>query len=151
MILINSERERTRFLKFMVVGIVGFVVDFLSFNLFRSGLGFSASFSSVLSFLVAVISNFFLNRYWTYPDSRTKNIRAQVMQFLGVSVVGLVIRTWIFALVQHPFVNLISTLPPVGNFTPAVVGENAALAFVVIIVMFWNFLANRFWTYNDID
>ncbi|MEK6222007.1 MAG: GtrA family protein [Chloroflexota bacterium] len=151
MIIIYNERERIRFLKFMVVGIIGFVVDFFSFNLFRTGLGFEANFSSILSFLVAVISNFYLNRYWTYPDSRTKNIKAQVMQFLGVSVVGLVIRTWIFVLVQDPFVMLFRDIPSIGNIPPAVIGENAALAFVVIIVMFWNFFANRFWTYNDID
>ena len=30
-------------------------------------------------------------------------------------------------------------------------GENAALAVSVVVVMFWNFFANRYWTYNDVE
>ena len=29
--------------------------------------------------------------------------------------------------------------------------DNITLAIAVIIVMFWNFFANRYWTYNDVD
>ena len=29
-------------------------------------------------------------------------------------------------------------------------GNNIALAVAVIIVMFWNFFVNRFWTYSDV-
>jgi putative flippase GtrA len=32
-----------------------------------------------------------------------------------------------------------------------VLGENLALATVVIIVLFWNFFINRYWTYNDVE
>jgi hypothetical protein len=30
-------------------------------------------------------------------------------------------------------------------------GANLALGIVILIVLFWNFLANRFWTYADVD
>ncbi|MEN8240471.1 MAG: GtrA family protein [Chloroflexota bacterium] len=149
--LITDKRERERFIKFAIVGSIGFGVDFLTFNLFRSGVGFSAEFSSVLSFSAAVISNFLLNRFWTYPDSRSKPLLSQLMQFSAVNLVGLVIRTVIFSLITKPLIRLVEGLGlelPIGS---GVIGENLALATVVIIVLFWNYFINRYWTYNDVE
>lgn len=151
MILIKNKVERTRFLKFMVVGTIGFVVDFSVFNLCRSGLGIPPEVSSVISFIVAVISNFTFNRHWTYPDSRSKPIVGQLMQFGVVNVIGLVIRTTIFALINQPLADLAGDVLLDISVPGYVIGENIALAIVVVIVMFWNFFANRYWTYNDVD
>lgn len=67
--VISNPRERTRFLRFAVVGIMGAVVDFGTFNLLSSVVGLSAVVASVFSFMAAIISNFTWNWYWTYPDS----------------------------------------------------------------------------------
>ena len=150
MILIRDAKERERFIKFAVVGTIGFGVDSLTFNLVRSGLGFPAEISTVISFCVAVVSNFLFNRYWTYPDSRSKPIMNQVSQFAAVNVAGLVIRTVVFSLIDGPMVKLFEVLLPDFLFTPTQLGENLSLAIVVTIVMFWNFFVNRFWTYNDV-
>jgi len=151
-ILINPQ-ERTRFLRFAFVGVVGAVVDFGTFNLLSSALGISAVLASVISFMAAILSNFTWNRYWTYPDSRTKPVTKQLIQFSVVSVVGLFIRTPIIALLETPLERLFerASLLPVGFVTPKLLGENLALAVAVIIVMFWNFFINRYWTYSDID
>jgi hypothetical protein len=151
MMIISNPRERERFIKFAIVGTIGFGVDFLSFNLFRFGIGFSAEVSSILSFSVAVVSNFLLNRYWTYPDSRSKPLLNQLMQYAVVNVVGLIIRTVIFSLINEPLVNLFAETKVDLPFEPNVLGENLALATVVIIVLFWNFFINRYWTYNDVE
>lgn len=151
MILIRNKQERTRFLKFMVVGAIGFVVDFSVFNIFRSGVGFSPEVSSVISFIAAVVSNFTFNRFWTYPDSRSKSIVGQLIQFGIVNVIGLIIRTTIFSLIHNPLADIFDELLPNFLVPGYIVGENIALATVVLIVMFWNFFANRYWTYNDID
>jgi putative flippase GtrA len=150
MILIRDAKERERFLKFAVVGTIGFGVDSLTFNLVRSGLGLPAELSTVISFIAAVISNFLFNRYWTYPDSRSKPVMNQVTQFAAVNVAGLLIRTVVFALIHRPMVRLMGALLPNFLISPTVLGENASLAIVVVIVMFWNFFVNRFWTYNDV-
>jgi putative flippase GtrA len=34
---------------------------------------------------------------------------------------------------------------------PDVMGENLTLAIAVLIVLFWNFFVNRYWTYNDVE
>ena len=151
MILIHDKQERTRFLKFMVVGSIGFVVDFSVFNLCRSGLGIPPEIANVISFIVAVLSNFTFNRYWTYPDSRSKPLLGQLAQFGAVNVIGLLIRSVVFALIVNPLASFADRLLPEFFIPGNIVGENAALAIVVIIVMFWNFFANRYWTYNDVD
>ena len=151
--ILTNPQERTRFLRFAVVGLVGAVVDFGTFNLLSSALGISAVLASVFSFMAAILSNFTWNRYWTYPDSRTKPVAKQLIQFSVVSVVGLFIRTPIIALLEAPLERWFesASLLPSGFITPKLLGENLALAVAVIIVMFWNFFINRYWTYSDVD
>lgn len=151
MILIKDARERIRFFKFALVGTLGFGVDVGVFNLFRNLVGLPAEISSVISFIAAVLSNFTWNRLWTYPESRSKPLASQLLQFGVVNVAGLIIRTVIFILITKPLVQLFEVLQLGLPFEPRVLGENLALATVVVIVMFWNFFVNRYWTYNDID
>ena len=158
-----KKREISRFIKFSVVGVIGAVVDFGSFNLFANVLGIRSVLASVLSFTAAVTSNFIWNRFWTYPDSRSKTIRRQATQFAIISVIGLAIRTPIFAFAESPMNTLVSKflISPFGQqlsdafkmqkLDPQVLGGNLALALAVIVVLFWNFFANRFWTYSDAD
>ena len=150
MILIKNRQERIRFFKFLVVGSIGFVVDFSVFNLFRSGIGLSPEISSVISFIAAVISNFIFNRYWTYPDSRSKSPRRQFVMFFLVSLTGILIRVPIITFLHGPLTNLIGLVPILEPYAQRL-GENSALAIAVIIVLFWNFFANRYWTYSDVE
>lgn len=147
-ILINP-RERTRFFRFAIVGTFGAIVDFGSFNLLVGIVGITAVWASVLSFSAAIVNNFMWNRYWTYPDSRSKNTRWQLVQFTIISVVGLAIRTPLFAFLDDRLSAIfeLSQLPFDADF----MGHNLALAIAVVVVMFWNFFANRYWTYNDVD
>lgn len=159
----RTRREINRFLKFSVVGIIGAVVDFGIFNLLANVLGIGSIVASVISFSAAVTSNFLWNRYWTYPDSRSKSVSKQVIQFTLVNLVGLVIRTPIFAFSEAPMIrlseNLIqlsqSILPEsiasLGYLNATVLGRNLALALAVIVVLFWNFFINRIWTYSDAE
>lgn len=151
MILIRDAKERSRFLKFAVVGTIGFVVDFSTYNLVRNLIGVSPEISSVISFAVAIFSNFMFNRYWTYPDSRSKPVVQQIAAFALVNVAGLIIRTVIFSLIHEQMAALFARILPDFMISPRVLGENISLAIVVVIVMFWNFFANRYWTYNDVD
>ncbi len=72
--ILSNTRERTRFLRFLAVGVVGASVDFGVMNLLTHGLNVAVLPSGTVSFLAAVTSNFLLNRYWTYPDSRSKPV-----------------------------------------------------------------------------
>ncbi|UCF62414.1 MAG: GtrA family protein [Anaerolineaceae bacterium] len=157
----RGRRELTRFMKFSVVGVIGAVVDFGTFNILNSFLGLRSLFASILSFITAVTSNFIWNRFWTYPDSRSKPVRQQALQFALVNTIGLFIRTPVFALSETPMIRLaerlLQLLPP-SIYTQntsqiqldhVVIGRNLALAVAVIVVLFWNFGVNRIWTYSD--
>ncbi|MFL7891862.1 MAG: GtrA family protein [Anaerolineales bacterium] len=151
--IITDPRERTRFLRFAIVGIFGAVVDFGTFNLLTNFVGFSAVLASVFSFVAAIISNFTWNRYWTYPDSRSKPLGAQLIQFSAVSILGLLIRTPIIAVLEPLFYRILSNFAvfPVEFITAEFAANNLALAIGVIVVMFWNFFINRYWTYSDVE
>ncbi|MBN1264410.1 MAG: GtrA family protein [Anaerolineales bacterium] len=161
------KRESKRFIKFMVVGAIGAVVDFGTFNLLNGVFNVWSVAASTLSFIAAVASNFFWNRIWTYPDSRSKPVLRQASQFFLINIVGWVIRTPVFVLSEKPMISfsenkllpllaqpsavnkLLSILP--GTLDSVTLGRNLALAIAVIVVMFWNFGANRLWTYSDIQ
>ena len=159
---LKTRREVNRFLKFTVVGAIGFVIDFGTFNLLSSILGLWSIAASTISFAAAITSNFIWNYFWTYPDSRTKSVGRQAAQFAIVNLVGLLIRTPIFAFSETPFIEfsirlreiLPANLPPgPESFLPlesVVIGRNLALALAVIVVLFWNFGVNRLWTYSDV-
>lgn len=149
--VILDTRERARFLRFAAVGIVGAVVDFSTFNLLSAILHVPAVWAQAVSFTVAVFSNFTWNRLWTYPDSRSKPLSRQLLQFFVVNAIGLAIRTPIFSGLESPLRDLFTTVvPPLPYLTPAFLGHNFALAVAVVVVMMWNFFVNRYWTYNDV-
>ena len=154
MILIREPRERGRFIRFAFVGVIGAIVDFGVMNLLVNAFGVSFLIAGTISFLCAIISNFTWNRYWTYPDSRSKRIRSQMLQFGIISVIGLAIRTPILAVVEPPMVTFVESMfRNLGAYlvSPEFIAHNATLALAVVIVMFWNFFANRYWTYSDVD
>lgn len=152
MTAIKNPQERSRFLRFAVVGTIGAVVDFTTMNLLTVLLHIPFIPASIVSFTAAVGSNFLWNRFWTYPDSRSKAVSRQVTQFIIISIIGLIIRTpllhWLEIFLMNNFVR---TLPKSFFFSPRFMGHNIALAAAVLVVMLWNFFANRYWTYNDVS
>lgn len=147
MTILTDRSEQKRFGKFAIVGIAGAVVDFGIFNLLATGLKVAAVPASVVSFSLAVVNNFIWNRYWTFPDSKNHPVVRQLIQFSVVSVIGLTIRTPLFAWLEKQLVPLAAKLIP-NVFTPTFVGHNLSLAIAIIVVMMWNFVANRYWTFN---
>ena len=150
--VLSDPVERTRFLKFATVGAIGALVDFGTFNLFSAVLGVHPVLSSVFSFTTAMLSNFTWNRYWTYPDSRTKPLARQLIEFGVVNLVG--------PIDPHPLVRRLNgvlvtlfagfSFLPISIFTPTFLGHNLALATAILVVMLWNYFVNRYWTYNDV-
>lgn len=161
-----DHKEFERFSKFLVVGTIGAAIDFGTFrgldalNWFEAvnitlpvGMRLSeAGITGGIAFLLAVISNFFWNRYWTYPDSRSKPPASQFVTFLAINAVGLLIRTPILEFLSTPFGNLEHLiLPQLGEQAVIGLGRSTAWGLAVIIVLFWNFFINRYWTYNDVE
>lgn len=148
----HRHKEVRRFAKFMIVGGIGFVVDTGVLNLLVLGLHLVDDnhrlIAKAFSFSLAVTSNFVWNRVWTFRDSRSKPVSVQLFQFAGVSLVGLGINLAIFGVVGNWLVPLLRSA--YGPMQGLALGTNLAQVCAVVVVLFWNFLINRVWTYGDI-
>ncbi len=150
--ILKDPLERTRFIKFAIVGALGALIDFGVMNLLVWLVKSTLVLAGSISFICAVISNFTWNRFWTYPESRTKHVVGQLVQFTIVNAIGLVIRVPILKLgepvldriLENSSLNLLAT-------SHTFISHNATLALAIGIVMLWNYFVNRYWTYNDID
>jgi putative flippase GtrA len=151
MIIAKNNKEISRFLRFAVVGTIGAVVDFGVFNLLSGVFRIPAIIASIISFICAVANNFLWNRYWTYPDSRSKPVSRQIIQFVVINLIGLGIRTPLFAWLENVLTRFFADILPSNFiFSSTFICHNFSLALVILVVMLWNFFANRFWTYNDV-
>jgi putative flippase GtrA len=150
--ILRNHKERARFVRFAIVGTVGAVVDFGFFNLLAHLLHLNPVFSSVVSFSLAVINNFTWNRVWTYPDSRSKPLGFQLTLFAAINLVGLAIRTPLFVFLEGRLVQLLNQFELLRAFQirPIWVAHNLSLGIAILVVMFWNFYINRYFTYNDV-
>ena len=145
----RNRKEARRFLKFMFVGAMGAIVDFGVLNLLAHVFDVPVAIAGVISFSLAVTSNFIWNRYWTYPESRAFPLVPQYLQFFIINATALLIRVPILLLVPGRAIALFESLGVAPN-TAEVLGNNFALALAVGIALFWNFFVNRFITYRHI-
>lgn len=145
----ENRKEIKRFVKFATVGALGSVTDFAILNILIQVFGFPLAVANLFSFTAAVIQNFFLNRRWTFPESRERKASSQLLQFTIVSVIGLLINQAVFLsvhnLLEPYWLQWLSS--PELAFT---VSYNFAKLFAIGVVLFWNFFVNRLWTYRGL-
>lgn len=140
-------KEAERFVKFLIVGSIGFVVDFGTLTFLVEIVGLRPLVANTISFSAAVVSNFIWNRYWTYPESRSKKKRVQLIQFFVVNVMGLLINNGLLFVLQGPFDTILQGM----DLPIALRGYIPAKIVATVVVLFWNFFVNRYWTYGDVD
>ncbi len=145
----RQRKEAKRFVKFATVGAIGSVTDFTVLNILVHFFGFLPVVANVFSVSTAMIQNFVLNRYWTFPESRRRQATSQLAQFVLVSVVGVGINTLVFYVVDRMLQSFWIDFTGSADlgFT---VSYNFAKLFAIGVVLFWNFAANRLWTYRGL-
>ena len=159
--------EVERFLKFVMIGALGAVVDLVTLTILQATVlppldSLHVIIATTIAFLTAVAHNFILNRFWTYPDSRSRSARRQMAQFTVISFVGWSIRTVWISLAYAPLGAALMPvlLPAIQSFDPQYsptteaihkLGTLIATLIGIAVIMNWNFLANRLWTYNDVN
>ncbi len=131
-------RESRRFVKYGAVGALGTATDVAVMLTLVKYAGLAPVLANATGFVFAVGQNFVLNRRLTFPESRELAASGQLTRFFIVSVVGLAINLPVFLFVDsslHPYLGPHS--------------YKVAKLFAVGVVLIWNFLANRLWTFND--
>ena len=162
----SKSKEVERFLKFAMVGAMGAIVDVGTLVILQATIlpptrMLYVAVATTIAFLTAVTHNYFWNRFWTYPDSRTRSVRRQMTQFTIISVIGWTIRTiWIslaylplglflFPILQPVLESLLPTFAASPDAAERLGTVTAQLIGIAVIIN-WNFLANRLWTFNDV-
>ncbi|GAA0475974.1 GtrA family protein [Streptomyces stramineus] len=126
------ERLAREIAKFGAVGAIGFVVNFIVFNICVHGFDLAVVRSGVIATAVAIGTNYIGNRHWTYRDCDRKRRSRELSLFLLFSGAGLVIENGILALSHYGFGF---TSPLADNLAKNVVGLGIGTVF-------------RFWSYR---
>jgi len=132
-----NHRLVKQFLKFAVVGTIGFGVDFGILTALVELFHVNLYVANTVSFTAAVLSNYLWNSFWTFGDLPKRHGR-QLVQFFIVSIIGLCINQAILYFF-HDIAGL-----HVFRF-----GYMVAKAIATIVVLFWNFAANKLWTFRE--
>jgi putative flippase GtrA len=150
--------EIVRFLKFCAVGTVGTLIDFGFFNLFHNVIGIHQVLANTMSISLAIANNYLLSRFWVYPETRKRQGGRKFAQFVVVSLIAWALNTgilwsadrWVFG-EAGLLASLVAPLASAVGSPHEVLSSNMAKATATGIVLFWNFLANRLWTFRDVD
>jgi dolichol-phosphate mannosyltransferase len=95
--IILGIKDKIRFIKFGVVGFVGFLVNYLGLELFKR-FGLSTYFATLLATEAAIISNFIFNNVWTFKDKIITSFKDLIVQFLKFNFSSL------FAVLVQPLI-----------------------------------------------
>ena len=119
-------------IKFGLVGFTGILVDFSITYFLKEKALINKYIANATGFTCAVISNFFLNKYWTFNSAGNQFITNQFFLFATFSVIGLFINSSVLML-------LIKKMNVRFYLSKAV---------AVCIVFLWNFLMNDYITFR---
>lgn len=130
-LILTQDNSLKRFMKFIIVGGIGTIVNLIVFYLLVKYLSLWYIFSAIISFLVAVTNNYFLNKKWTFAMA----VRSSYLRFVFVSLTGLGINIIVlFLLVEYLKINyLFAQLIAIG------------------IAAIWNFYNSQRFVFKTID
>jgi putative flippase GtrA len=136
---IAQRRGVRQFMKFGIVGLSGFLINFALFTLLQHlmpnhdrplpPLQYYAIYS--IAFLAGGVSNYFLNRIWTFRS--TGHAVREGAQFMSVSLISLLVGLLV-SWALHPWITFGHTT----WFISTVAG------------IFVNFFLNKYWTFKHV-
>ena len=128
--------------KFGVVGLLVFLIDFAIFNgllIFGktndlTSFPFTSLGASVISTSIAIMLNWIGNRYWTFGKQRRRNAIKEFLEYLIVALGGLGI-VLLVVWFSHDILKFDSILA--DNVAKNVVGQSLATLFRFTLYRFW--------------
>jgi putative flippase GtrA len=134
---LTQKRGVRQFLKFGVVGASGFVVNLAVFTLLQRLVPNHAATGPYnviysIAFLSGGVSNYFLNRAWTFRS--TGHVGREGLSFMAVSVVALIVGLIVSAAIA----------PWLGH------GHKTWFISTVSAIVI-NFFVNKYWTFRSAD
>ena len=157
-----------QFVKFCIVGAAtSTVVNFTFLNILYFGyigcprLPLLAAVT--IAFIISVMNGFAWNRHWTFKEQRGRSAANQSVKYLLVNIVGWLLNTTIVVLFIAHFTSTgsgffghpgefskiatdILTRKAKTEYSGLLVNGSQLSASCVVVI--WNFLANRHWTFK---
>jgi putative flippase GtrA len=156
-----------QFIKFLIVGASSTVIDFAIYlglieglhlqRILGDALGGNKLFGLIdainlgrivalcISFSFAVTNGFIWNSKWTFRHTDREGLHQRYVKFVLTNIVGLILNLTILTAVSHLVPPSISGLLAHKLKDPAgFIGKLAATG----VVVFWNFLASKYWTFK---
>ncbi len=120
------------FIKYCIVGVLGTSIDVGILWLLVHYGGLPVLTATSISFVVSVLNNFFLNKFWTFR-SPSSNYRKLAIKFFLVSLGGLALTNACMWLLVHAI--------EIWYIWAKLITSG--------VVLMWNFLANKYWTFRS--
>lgn len=127
-------KETSRFVKFCVVGGIGTIVNLTVLYLLTTA-GLFYLLSGAIAIEISLLSNFFLNKAWTFRDRGIKGLKLVTIALYRDHMVrfgGLLIKLFFLWFLTDIF----------GMFY--IVSQATGIA----VAMLWNFTGNKWWTWE---
>lgn len=141
---LRYQRIARQFIKFIVTGTIGATVDFGIYNLLTRGFDFDAFYTifgqkmlvaNNISVILAIMSNFVFNKYWTFRDRES----AVLGQWAGYFTLNAF--TWALNQILVSFFTF--NVPLMAEIFGSQ-RDNAAKALAIGFILFINFFGSKF-------
>lgn len=133
-----------QFLKFAVIGVINTGVDFAILNLLIWATGVNEGNGliplNIISFTIAVINSYILNKRWAFRDQTTGETAKKFTSFLLISVIGALINT---AVVRFGSTNI----EPMFGLSQ-VLWVNVAKVVATGLSLVWNFVGYKLFVFK---
>ncbi|NCQ06155.1 MAG: GtrA family protein [Candidatus Moranbacteria bacterium] len=146
----NWDKARLRrvirqFAKFVIVGGINTGIDFLILNtlIYITGIetGSGIFVLNSISFSVAVVNSYFMNKRWTFQDkTKTEQTTIKFSAFFIISIIGLLINGIVLT-------SITTYIPPFFGLS-AVLWANIAKLFATGFSLVWNFVGYKLFVFK---
>ncbi|MDF2477769.1 MAG: GtrA family protein [Sphingobacterium sp.] len=120
-----------KILKFGIVGIIGLIIDFTITFILKEKFKINKFIANSAGFLLAVVNNYLLNKYWTFHSVKN-HYMLEFLSFFSICFIGLVLNNTILYILNEK------------NKFSFYLSKAASIS----IVMIWNFSANYLITFH---
>ncbi len=125
---------------FAVVGFSGAIVDFGAYSVLTRVAHVYYLFATAVSVLLAMCSNFLLNKHWTFRKGSSGNTAVEYTKFLVVSTINYFLNIGVtYLVVEH------SNADRIFGSSVDYFGKTVAIG----LVLFSNYFANKHWTFKE--
>jgi putative flippase GtrA len=147
-----------QFGKFIVTGFINTGIDFGALYLLmvisEKNTGIYTFIFPAISFSIATINSFFLNRYWTFKQKKKQKKEKGIKdfaQFISVTLVGLLINSGITYIISNFIPSFFGLGILNAYFAPEEIQNLWVLfgkALATGVSLIWNFIGYKFWVFK---